>query len=62
MAAEISAGPIYVDDKLYVGNLEFWGPPGDHYLRWEIKSEDARVPKHGYSHPVELRLATPEQA
>ena len=49
-------GPIFADDKVWIGNVDVFAEPGEYKLRWVIKSEDERVPKRGYSDAVPLRL------
>lgn len=58
-AAEINPGNIYADDEVFVGNVIILAVPGDYKVCWVIKSEDERVPRRGYSKPVDLSLPSP---
>jgi hypothetical protein len=44
-AVEYRAGPIFVDDYTWIGNVDVYAAPGTCRILWVIKSDDGRVPR-----------------
>lgn len=49
-AVEYTVGPIFVDDDVWIGNVDVYLTPGRHKIFWVLKSNDGRVPVTGYGH------------